>query len=143
MTLNILQAHAQVFLDLLDADNVSPALVVLNGRVPEGQRPPYALLYFALRTPTGRDVPELVSLESTSDVVVASAYCHNVGGDPHGALAVAGRVRTALLGVTPSIAGRVCAPIEQVDAMPTDRDESTGEPIFDQVTVYEFLSLPG
>lgn len=142
MALNILQLHKQVFLDLLDADNTAPALVVLDGRV-DDEEPPYVLLYFALRTPSGADEPDKVSLEATSDVLNATAYCHSVGGDQHGALAVAGRVRAALRGVTPAIAGRVCFPIGQVDSQPTQRDESTGTPVFDQVDLWQFTSLPG
>lgn len=143
MTLNILQAHAQAVLDLLDADDTTPPLVVLNGHVPTGQLPPYALLYFAFRTPSGVDEPQKVSLESTSDVLNTTAYCHCVGGDLFAALAVAGRVRAALRGVTPTVAGRVCAPIGHVDGSPTRRDEETGADYFDQVDVWAYTSLPG
>lgn len=149
MALNILQLHKQVFLDLLDADNAAPALVVLDGKVPgppqqaTPQAPPYVLLYFALRTPSGANAPDQVSLENPSDVIDAAAYCHSVGGDQHAALAVAGRVRAALRGVTPTIASRVCAPIWQADSLPTQRDETTGVPVFDQVDVWQFTSLPG
>jgi hypothetical protein len=49
---SIQQTHAQVFLDLLDADNAAPALVVLDGHV-DTEVPPYVLLYFAFHTPSG------------------------------------------------------------------------------------------
>jgi hypothetical protein len=149
MALNILQLHKKAFLDLLDADNTSPALIVLDGKVPgppeqtSWQPPPYVLLYFALRTPSGVDEPDKVSLENTSDVINATAYCHSVGGDQHAALAVAGRVRTALRGVVPVIAGRVCFPIGQVDSQPIQRDETTGTAVFDAVDIWQFTSLPG
>jgi hypothetical protein len=142
VALNILQLHKQVFLDLLDADDVSPPLVVLDGQV-AGQAPPYVLLYIALRTPSGVDEPDKVSLEATSDVLNATAYCHSVGGGQHAALAVADRVRAALRGVVPVIANRVCFPIGQVDGQPVQRDETTGVPVFDQVDVWQFTSLPG
>lgn len=149
MALNILQLHKKAFLDLLDADNTSPALLVLDGIVPgppqqtTWQPPPYVLLYFALTTPSGVDEPDKVSLENTSDVLNAIAWCHCVGGDQHAALAVAGRVRAALRGVTPVISNRVCAPIVQSDSQPTQRDETTGTPVFDQVDIWQFTSLPG
>lgn len=149
MALNILQLHRTAFLDLLDADDVSPALVVLDGKVPgppeqaTWQAPPYVLLYFAFRTPSGVDEPEKVSLEAASDVLDTMAYCHSAGGSPNTSLAVAGRVRAALRGITPVIAGRVCFPIRHGDGTPTQRDETTGKPVYDTVDVWQFTSLPG
>lgn len=143
MALNILQAHKQVFLDLLDADNASPALVALDGEVPDGTTPPYVLIYMAFRTPSGAEEPEKVSFEAASDVLYASAWCHSVGGTAHGSLAVAGRVRAALRGVIPVIAGRgECSRIGNVDGTPTNRDETTGVAVFDTVDVWQFFSLP-
>lgn len=140
--MNILQAHTRALTDLLDADNTAPALVVLDGVVPHGQTPPYVLVYFRLRTPSGIEVPEAVALERTSDVLDTWAYCHNVAGSPMGALAVAGRSRAVLLGVTPVVAGRLCYPIIHDDSQPTVRDESALTPVFDQVDVYSFRSIP-
>ena len=143
MALNILQLHKQAFLDLLDADNASPALVVLDGLVPDGQTAPYVLLYIGFRTPAGPDEPEKVSLEAASDVLYATATCHSVGGNAHASLGVAGRVRAALSGVQPAIAGRAgCSRIQQIDGAPTNRDETTGIALFDTVDVWQFFSLP-
>jgi hypothetical protein len=140
---NIVQSHAKVFLDLLDADNLSgDPLVVYDGRV-TGTADHYVLVYFAFRTPSGTDEPQKVSLEATSDVLDATAYCHSVGGDAAAARAVAGRVRAALLGVSPTVAGRLCYPIEHADGPPMQRDEATGTPVFDQVDVYKLTSQPG
>jgi hypothetical protein len=144
VTANVLQAHTRAMLALLDADNTSPALVVCNGLVPPDVVPPYVLVYFALRTPTGLEVPEMVSLEQTSDVIVTSAYTHSVGFDtPDAALGVAGRVRTQLRGVIPVITGRTCFPIVHADGPPTSRDEKSQRPVFDQIDLYQFTSLPG
>jgi hypothetical protein len=144
VTANVLQAHTRAVLALLAADTGPPQLVVCNGVVPDGVLPPYALLYFALRTPSGVEVPEMVSKEQTSDVLVVSAYCHSVGFDtPDAALAVAGRVRARLLGVIPVIAGRTCFPIVHSDGPPTIRDEKSQRPVFDQIDMYQFTSLPG
>lgn len=143
MALNLLQLHAKVFLDQLDADDAPPPLVVLNGEVPSGVTPPYVVVYFTFRTPSGTDEPDKVSLEATSDVLYTSAYCHSVGGNQHASLAVAGRVRAALRGVTPTVAGRVCGPITFADSTPVQRDETTGTRVFDLVDVWQFLSLPG
>src|SRR5690349_14794815 len=133
--MNVLQAHAAAFLDLLDADDTSPALVVHNGTVSKTQvaGEPYVLVYFRLRTPWSTEVPEKVSLEQVSDVIDADAYCHSVGANPVACLAVAGRVRAALLGKTPDVAGRLCYPIGHEDSQPANRDESTGTAVFDLV----------
>jgi hypothetical protein len=141
---NVLQAHTRAVLALLDADNATPALVVCNGLVPDRVTPPYVLVYFALRTPAGTEVPDMVSKEQTSDVIVTSAYCHSVAYDlPDAALGVAGRVRTQLRGVIPAIAGRVCFPILHAAGPPTGRDEKSQRAIFDHIDTYEFTSLPG
>jgi hypothetical protein len=142
--MTVLLAHTRAVLGLLAADVGPPPLVVCNGLKPDDVEPPYVLVYFALRTPTGLEVPGLVALEDTSDVLVVSAYCHSVGYDtPEAALAVAGRVRARLLGVEPTVASRVCFPITHTDGPPTIRDERTQRPVFDQVDVYAFTSLPG
>jgi hypothetical protein len=138
----VLLAHTRAVLARLDADNVSPALVVLNGKVPTGQVLPYVLVYFRIRTPSGREVPDQVSLESTSDVLDVSAYCHSVGENQDAALSVADRVRSALLGVELVIANRACYPIWHADSSPADRDERTGQDFYDLVDVYQFRSIP-
>lgn len=151
MALNILQAHAQAFLDLLDADNGPPPLVVLSGDNPRdpatgfpSTAPPYVLVYIGFRVPGGAEEPDKVSPEdAASKALYTTVTCHSVGGNQHAALAVAGRVMTALLGVMPAVTGRSCGPIKRPDGNPVQRDESTGVLVSDHVDVYEFLSLPG
>jgi hypothetical protein len=138
-----IQAHARAVLDLLDADNTAPALVVLDGFVPAGQEPPYVLVYFYVATPDGLTAPDKVSLNFDSSVVDLWAYCHSVGGNAVAARAVATRVRTALLDVTPVVSGRSCFPIRWREGQPAGRDELTGPLIVDQVDVYGFTSVPG
>lgn len=144
MALNILQAHKQAVIDLLEADNVSPALVVCDGEVLPGTVPPYVLVYIGFRIPGAAEEPDKVSPEeAVSKALYAVAYCHSVGGNQHAALAVGGRVMAALHGITPTISGRGCGPIKRPDGNPVQRDETTGVGVFDLVDVYEFLSLPG
>ena len=141
---DVLLDHTDAVLALLTADVGPPPLVVCNGIVPGDVTPPYVLVYFALRTPAGTEVPDMVSLEATSDVIVTSAYTHSVGYDtPDAALAVAGRVRACLLGVIPVVQGRVCYPILHAAGPPTSRDEKTQRAVFDQIDMYEFTSQPG
>lgn len=134
------QFHAQAVLALLDADNTSPALVVLDGKVPTGQVPPYVLVYFADSDPNDA---ESRKLPGASTRHVTDAYCHSVGGDQTAARAVAVRVRTALLDVIPTISGRICLPIRREDGQPVQRDEQTAANAWDKVDVYRLESLPG
>lgn len=150
MALNILQAHIQAILDLLDADDVPPALVVLSGENPRDPStglpstpPPYVLVYVSFRVPGANEEPDKVSPEdAVSAALYTTAMCHSVGGNQHAALAVGGRVRAALHGVTPAVAGRGCGPIKRTDGSFVQRDETTGVVISDLVDEYEFLSLP-
>lgn len=134
--------HAAAFLALLDADNTPPPLVVLDGRVPTGTRPPYALVYFGVETPDGGQAPADVSLDADSDVIVMRGYVHAVGVDAAAARSVAGRCRALLLNATPVIAGRVVYPIRHDAGQPASRDESTGVLVMDAVDVYRLKSLP-
>ena len=140
--MNVLQLHKQAILDLL-AGGVSPPPAPLDGVVPQGQVKPYLLLRWRMWTPSSGVVPESVSLENTSDVIRTTVYCYSVGDTHDSALVVAGKVRARLLGVTPVVAGRVCAPVLHDDSAPRDPDETTGAAVFNLVDLYEFTSLPG
>jgi hypothetical protein len=133
------QAHADAFLALLDADNTPPALVVLDGAVPQGQTPPYVLVYVTVLTPVASTSTPLTMV---SQRVVATAYLHCVATTARSARAMAQRARAALLDVVPAIAGRVCWPIRHMENQPPQRDETTGELVFDQVDLYRLESVP-
>lgn len=132
--------HAAAMLTLLDADNTPPALVVLDGKVPTGQLPPYVLVYFATADP---ELAESASLTHRSERHVTRAYAHCVGGNATAARMVHDRVRAAWLDVIPTVAGRTCLPIRGEEGQPDDPDETTGTLITDQIGVYRLESLPG
>jgi hypothetical protein len=142
------EVHARAVLDLLAAAPGSPALVVHDGAVPKdpatgkSKPPPYVAVYFTIETPSGEMPADSASIEMDSDRVVLRAYFHNVGGNAAAARIVAGRSRGAVLGVTPTIAGRECWPIRQDEGRPAERDESTGVLVMDQVDVYRLESIP-
>lgn len=129
------QAHAAAIIALLAADT---ELTTYDGRVPNGAVPPYALLYFADADP---EDTESRPLTGASQRHVTRAICHCVGGDQTAARIVAGRVRTRLLDVVPTIAGLVCMPIRREDGQPTQRDETTGTLVQDLVVVYRLESV--
>lgn len=143
MTIN---PHARAVLDLLDADNAPPALVVLDGYVPDGTVAPYVLVYFTVSSPTAEQSPGSVGLTFDQTRVVIEAFCHSVASGTTsaaaGARAVATRVRNALLNVRPTVSGRTCTPLRHVDNQPPQRDESTGSLVFDQIDVYRYTSVP-
>ncbi len=132
-------AHASAILALLDADNNPPALVVLDGSVPQGTLPPYVLVYFDHADP---ELAESRPLTGSSQRHVTRAICHCVGGNQAASRAVAQRVRTALLDVVPTVSGRTCAPIRAEDSQPTRRDETTGALLMDTVLTYRSESVP-
>jgi hypothetical protein len=138
----VLQNHAKAILDLLDADNTHPALVILDGAVPKEQLPPYTLVYFTATTPDGVRAPDKVSLDAHSDVIDLRAYVHSVAVNARAARNQADRARAALLNVTPVITGRVCFPIRHDDDQAPERDETTGGLVFDQIDVYRLVTLP-
>ncbi len=132
MTDGIDQALVNAGLDLLGAD---AGLTVHDGVLPDGAVPPYVLAYPMVDWLVP-DTPDH-SLAAQSAIALVCWYCHCVGANATAARAVAQRVRTQLLDVTPAVAGMRCWPIRQVEAVPPDRDESTGTVWMDAVVVYE------
>lgn len=137
-------AHAAAVLALLEAIT-APALTVHDGAIPKPvpptppPAPPYVVVYFADADPI--DSPS-THLTGEARRHVTDVYVHSVGGNGEAARIVAGRVRTALLGVRPTIAGRQCYPIRRQDGQPATRDESTGRLVIDKVDVYRVQSIP-
>lgn len=113
-----------------------------DGKVPDGIKPPYTVVYFTIQTPGGEQAPDAVDLVGDSDVINLNIYAHNVGGNAQAARNMSWKVRAALLNVKPVVAGRVCHPIRQVDGAPPVKDESTGTLIMDLADVYRLRSVP-
>jgi hypothetical protein len=135
MTDGLDQALANAGLNLLRADVGPPALVVHDGKVPNGSTPPYVLVYTTVDRPSeDEDNPG----NGQSRVWLARWICHCVGAGEDGvaARAVAQRVRTALLDVRPVISGLSCGLIRSEPATPPQRDESTGDLVMDLVATY-------
>jgi hypothetical protein len=135
----VIDEHAAAVLALLNAVDDVPALVVHDGRVPNGATAPYVLVYFDDSDP---ELTDSRPLTGASQRHVLRAICHSVGTNGQAARMVADRVRTALLDVVPAVIGRTCMPIRREDGQPPQRDEDTGTTVFDKVDVYRLESLP-
>ncbi|MGW5556854.1 hypothetical protein ACWER9_06480 [Micromonospora sp. NPDC003944] len=131
--------HAEAMLELARSAPGTTPLVVLDGAVPKGTLPPYALVYFVDHDP---EDAESRSVEDAPGRFVLTGYWHLVGGNAAATRALADRLRAVLLGVTPTITGRVCFPIRREESRPPERDESTGQLVMDRVDLYRLSSEP-
>jgi hypothetical protein len=134
--------HEQAVLARL-TDGITPALVVFDGRVPDGALPPYVVVWFARLMPESYARPDSASLRMVSDRVVLTVTTHSVHVNAQACRAIAGRVRDALLDYVPGISGRTCLPIRHVDGQPIQLDEMTGTPIYDIADMWRLETLPG
>jgi hypothetical protein len=134
----VIDEHAAAVLALLNSAVTSPRKV-FDGKVPDNTDPratPYVLVYFDSNDPEAdfRAQPWEFELTVTT---------HCVGGSALAARQVADMVRTALLGVVPSVSGRACWPVVREAGSPPQRDESTGVLVMDQIDQYILRSVPG
>jgi hypothetical protein len=137
-----IQQHAYAVLGLLAADVGPPPLAVYDGFVPNLTEPPYVVVYFSLISPEAESDTQTSNLLAESKRVDFWIYANCVGSNGIAARAVSGRVRSALLDVTPAVTGRFCWPIRHVENQPAVRDETTGRLVMNQVDVYRLSSIP-
>lgn len=134
------ELHARAGLDLLEAvaalDNR-----VHDGSVPDGALRPYVLVYTSVTWPSGEDGAGN-SLDGLSVTVNVRWTLHCVGETQRAARGVQMLARQALLNITPVVAGRTCAPIQQDESLDPVRDETTGGGIFDAFAIYSTFSAP-
>lgn len=129
--------------------HIAALLALLNGHVhltarvhretvPDGTAPPYVKVYFHVH------YMDHDQLTNPSTRAVARVISHSIGSTAEAADVVAGNVREALLGITPTVSGRTCFPVRQEQSIPPDSDESTGQPAYwDQIDVYRLDTVPG
>jgi hypothetical protein len=134
--------HADAGLSLLHGvcDVLSPPIPVYDGVVPAQAARPYVLVYTEISRPRLADGN---ALDGKSATFLVRWYCHCVGETAAAARAVGMEVRTALLDVRPTIAGRACDMVRQDVVQPPTRDETLGYPVMDEVQVYSLATLPG
>lgn len=128
---------AQSGLDLLRADT---GLVVHDGKVPDGARPPrYVLVYTTVAWPAEGAGNALTQARSTA---VATWTLHCVGESAAAARIVAQRARVQLLNQAVTLPGRGAGRIKQDQVLAPIRDEMTGGLVMDLVAIYSLISPP-
>lgn len=125
--------HVDAGLNLLRADAGLVVYPDVEGNTPLTPTPPYVRVYPVIESPI--DSPNN-AVDGRSANWVTRWYCHCVGANEYAAVAVSMRVRAALLDKAVTIAGRSCGLIRREAAIPPQRDDTTGHPIFDAVAVY-------
>jgi hypothetical protein len=136
---NILEDHAAAFLALISGTG----LTTYDSKVDDGAPAQYVLVYSLFETPDGVLASDALSLTLASTALDVSMYVHNIGVTAQSARATASRTRTAVLDVVPVVAGRTCFPIRWREGQPGRRNEEIpGAPVFDEVHVYGWRSLP-
>lgn len=134
--------HIDAGLNLLRADATLAVYPDAEGFVPRAADMPasYVRAYTSIERPVNGASNKLDGLSATW---VVRWYLHFVGPNEYAVLSVAMRSRVALLDVTPTVTGRVCAPIRQEASQPTTRTEGTGMPVYEKVDVYVMRTSPG
>lgn len=136
---NLFEDHIAAFAALL----TSVGLTVYDGEVPDDPAVQYVLLYDYFVTPDGLTAPDALSLTLASGPLDPQIYVHSVGVTRQSARATAARVRAAVLDQVLAVAGRTCFPVRHRDGQSVRRNEEIpGRPVFDQVDVYGWRSLP-
>lgn len=134
-TLDVL--HVNAGLALLRAD---AGLVVYpdpEGFTPRTPAAEYVRVYATIERPSDAGGNSLAGL---SQEWTTRWYCHCVGANEYSALAIAMRVRAALIDVRPVIAGRSCGLIREDQALPPTKDDSTGQTVIDAVCIYRLTT---
>lgn len=134
----MIDEHASAVLTLLNAAVTAPRKV-FDGKVDANTDPrvnPYVLVYFDSNDPE-------FDFEAGAWRFDLTVTCHSVGGNAQAARQIADLVRSALLAVRPTVAGRSCYPISREAGSPPQRDESAGFLVMDQIDQYLLSSIPG
>lgn len=139
------QDHAAPILARLNAAPGTPAATAYDGGVPPGVTPPdqYWAVRFAFRKLTATESPATTSLTFDSVTYQVDVTVHSVGPDSRSIRGVASRAEAQLLNWTPTVAGRSCTPLRQIESSTLPVNEAMGVPVEQAVDVYRFKSSPG
>lgn len=125
--------HGAAVLGLLQA---IPNTTTYDGIVPNLPTLPYVALY------ADQGAAESSDLAESNDWRTWRFQTTCVAETARQARALADRVETALLGVSPAVAGRSCGRIVKDDSQPLVRDDDTSSPYLYAVDRWSFVSVP-
>lgn len=124
-------------LTLLRADTGLVVVPDAEGVVPAVPVSPYVRVYAMVSRP---DAADGQALDGRSRTTITRWYCHSVGATEPAAIAVAMRVRAALLDQRPIVPDWSTGMIRQEVARPPARSEDAGTPVYDAVAVYKLAA---
>lgn len=141
------QLHAAAVLARLVAAPGTPAAVVYDGSVPDaapGVEPErhYMVVRFVFRKLTATESPGTTSLTFDSTTYQVDVTVHSVGVDARSTRGVAARAEAQLLNWAPTVAGRSCTPLRQIESTTLPPNESMGVLVEQMSDVYRFISVP-
>jgi hypothetical protein len=129
--------HYDAFMSLLRADGQLTSYPDNTGFTPKVAGPEYVRVYMSIDRQAGADGNSLAGRSSTW---TARYFCHCVGENEYGAVAIAMRVRALVLDVRPTITGRSVGLIREEQAPPPGKDDATGDAVFDALCVYRLTT---
>lgn len=138
------QLHAAAVLERLAAIVITPATPAYDGKVPDNITlpPRYYVVRFVFRKLTAGESPATTPLSFDSVTYRVDATVHSVGTDARDTRGVATRAEAQLLNWRPTIAGRSCTPLRQVESTTLEPNEQMGVAVEQQVDIYRFQSQP-
>lgn len=141
------QLHAAAVLTRLAAASGTPAAVVYDGAVPASvpgveSAQHYYVVRFTFRKLTGTESPATTSLTFDSATYQVDAAVHCVGPDARSVRGLATRAEVQLLNWAPTVTGRSCTPLRQIESVTLEPNEAMGVPVEQVSDTYRFISQP-
>jgi hypothetical protein len=141
------QLHAAAVLTRLAAAPGTPAAVVYDGAVPSAIPsapipPQYYVVRFAFRKLTASEAPHSTPLTFDSAKYQVDVVVHSVGTDARSTRGVANRAEAQLLNWLPTVTGRTCTPLRQIDSVTLEPNEAMGVSVEQVADTYRFTSVP-
>jgi hypothetical protein len=127
------KAHTDAVLALLQADT---SRRTYDAKVPADATMPYRTLF----TDDGLD--EATNLEAVPDVLTVLVQVTASGLNRTSTQIAMDKAHAALVGVTPTVAGRKCSPLRQINSRRITEDRDVTPHVLYAVSEYEFYSVP-
>ena len=134
--------HAAAVLARLAAAPGTLPAVVYDGSVPASPAGTYFVARFVFRKLTATEAPSATSLTFDSTTQQVDVTVHSVGTDARSTRGAAGRAELQLLNWRPTVAGRSCTPLRQIESTTLPPNEAMGVLVEQASDTYRFISVP-